>query len=260
MIHLIDESRSESWAEVCEEIYAGRRDDLSFYLDQSDKVSSVLELGCSTGRITEFLADLGKDVYAVDPSGIQLEVAKSRTDALQCSGSVTYSHAPLMELAVPLERKFGLAIVPCLAFMSITEAESQQRFLLNVRRCLIPGGRLIIEMEVPDPNVMLADPATLYNHRDICLEDGSSIILYTRRDYEDHMQVGYVKAVAEFLDGAGVLTRKVVHDLDFRYTFRWEMQHLIHMCGFEVLGLYGDFEEGAFNEQSATMVWVAGAH
>ena len=259
MIHLIDESNSEPWAEVCDALHAGRRDDVSFYLDQSARVSAVLELGCSTGRVTEFLADFGKEVYAVDPSRIQLEAAKSRTDALQNPGSVTYSHTPLMELELPLERKYGLAIVPGYAFMSITDAESQQRFLMKVRRCLVPGGRLIIEMEVPDPSVMLGDPATLYHNRDIYLEDGSSIILYTRSDYEDHIQVGYVKAVAEFLDGAGVITRKVIHDLEFRYTFRWEMQQLLRMCGFEVLGLYGDFEEGEFNEQSERMVWVVGA-
>ena len=63
MIHFIDEVGSAPWADLCEAYYLGERSDVSFYLDQSSQVGgSLLELGCSTGRITELLADFGKSV------------------------------------------------------------------------------------------------------------------------------------------------------------------------------------------------------
>ena len=260
MIHLVDESGSESWAEVCETLYLERRDDVSFYLDQSNRSGGpVLEIGCATGRITEILSDFGKDVYAIDPSAPQLEIARTKVNALDNPGDVTFTLSTLDKPDISSGKKYGLAIVPCYGFMSITDPTEQQRFLHNIRRNLSPGGRLVIEMEVPDPGVMLGDPATLYHYRDVNLRDESSVVLYSQRDYEDHSQIGYVKAVAEFLDSTGLVTKKVVHDLEFRYTFRWEMHHLLRLCGFEVLSLYGDFDEGPFTEESDQMVWVAGS-
>ena len=59
-----------------------------------------------------------------------------------------------------------------------------------------------------------------------------------------------------------VLKYKPRHELsvDFRlrYVHRWEMHHLLELCGFEVLDLYGDFDRSPFDETSAEMVWVAG--
>ena len=260
MIHLVDESGSESWADVCEALYLERRDDVSFYLDQSNRSGgTILEIGCATGRITEILSDFGKDVYAIDASAPQLELARTKVSALDNSGDVTFTLSTLDNPDISSGEKYGLAIVPCYGFMSITDPSEQQKFLHNIRRNLSPGGRLVIEMEVPDPGVMLGDPATLYHYRDVNLRDESSVVLYSQRDYEDHSQIGYVKAVAEFLDSTGLVTKKVVHDLEFRYTFRWEMHHLLRLCGFEVLSLYGDFDEGPFTEESDQMVWVAGS-
>jgi len=96
MIHLVDESGSDSWAEVCEALYLERRDDVSFYLDQSNRSAGpVLEIGCATGRITEILSDFGKDVYAIDPSTSQLEIARAKVNALDNPGDVTFTRSSL---------------------------------------------------------------------------------------------------------------------------------------------------------------------
>ena len=69
MFHMVDEQATPAWARVCDLLFQDRRDDVGFYLEQaSAKGCSVLEVGCSTGRITEFLADFRKEVHAVDPS------------------------------------------------------------------------------------------------------------------------------------------------------------------------------------------------
>ena len=58
MFHMVDEQGSSAWAGVCDLVYLDRRDDIAYYLDQaSQKNSSILEIGCATGRITELLAD-----------------------------------------------------------------------------------------------------------------------------------------------------------------------------------------------------------
>ena len=261
MFHMVDEQGSSAWAGVCNLVYLDRRDDITYYLDQaSQKNSSILEIGCATGRITELLSDFGKEVHAVDPSSEMLSIAQKRVEKLSNPGQVSFSESPLPDLKLTSDRKFSLAIVPSSAFMSILSPEDQQRFLHNVRRYLSPAGKLIIEMKVPDPDVILGDPATLYHLMDINNDfDGGKLIFYHQRSYDDYEQIGDSKVVVEFVDSDGIVVRKVVHDLSFRYTFRWEMYHLLRICGFEILSLHGDFDGNDFDEESDSMIWVAGS-
>ena len=46
-------------------------------------------------------------------------------------------------------------------------------------------------------------------------------------------------------------------DFDLRYTFRYEMQHLLELSGFAVEAVYGDFDYGEVTVESDDLVWVA---
>ena len=61
----------------------------------------------------------------------------------------------------------------------------------------------------------------------------------------------------EEVDDDGVVASRVYRGLKLRYTFRFEMEHLLARTGFEVEGLYGDCFGGAFEDSSPEMVWVA---
>ena len=116
MFHMVDEQESPAWARVCDLVFQDRRDDVGYYLDQASPIgSSVLEIGCSTGRITEFLADFGKEVHAVDPSNEMLSIARNKIEKLSNPGQVSFSQADLSELNIISDRKFSLAIVVVLS-------------------------------------------------------------------------------------------------------------------------------------------------
>ena len=42
-----------------------------------------------------------------------------------------------------------------------------------------------------------------------------------------------------------------------RYYFRYELEHLLELCGFKVVGLFGDFDKSEFTSDSQEMVFVA---
>jgi hypothetical protein len=42
-----------------------------------------------------------------------------------------------------------------------------------------------------------------------------------------------------------------------RYVFRYEMEHLLSLSGFEVEALYGGFQREPFSRTSNEMVWIA---
>ena len=108
MFHMVDEQATPAWARVCDLLFQDRRDDVGFYLEQaSAKGCSVLEVGCSTGRITEFLADFGKEVHAVDPSSEMISVARRKIEKLSNPGHVLFSQSTLAELNIESDRKFS---------------------------------------------------------------------------------------------------------------------------------------------------------
>jgi hypothetical protein len=50
---------------------------------------------------------------------------------------------------------------------------------------------------------------------------------------------------------------RLVHALPMRYFYRYEVEHLLSLCGFKVMEFYGDFDKSAFREDSPEMIFVA---
>ena len=57
-----------------------------------------------------------------------------------------------------------------------------------------------------------------------------------------------------FLDRDG---QRQKYEFSLRWVYRYEMQHLLELAGFEVVSLAGDFEGAPFDELSTEMVWTA---
>ena len=86
---------------------------------------------------------------------------------------------------------------------------------------------------------------------------GKRLIIWNQASYDAFSQVMDIRTTIEQLDDSGRVSSKMYRDFALRYIFRWEMHHLLRMCGYDVLALYGDFERGQFDEGSTEMVWVA---
>ena len=59
------------------------------------------------------------------------------------------------------------------------------------------------------------------------------------------------------LDDEDAVKRRLYRDFQLRYVHRWEMHHLLRLCGYEILDLFGDFDRSPFEESSSEMVWIA---
>ena len=257
MIHLIDESNNSEWADLCDLFYLGVENDLSFYVEQSNKVGgSALVLGCSTGRVVNALVGSGKDTDGIDPSAVQ--IAKAAHNIQEGSrGKSNLIHGDLYDFELGESHPYGIVVIPNYGFMSITSPEDQETFLIGINQILSNGGLLVLDMEVPDPSVMLCDPSILYHELDLDAQQDSSVSIYTQRDYDFFSQIGLLKIVAEHIDASGLVTKRTLHELGFRYTFRWEMFQLLKLCGFTSIQLFSDFNMEYFDERSTKMVWVA---
>ena len=259
MILTIDESGSDRWATVCDEILRDCGNQAGFYLEESERTGgTILELGCATGRISTCLAMAGMEVVGVDPSSSMLNLARQKGMAAKIGdgSSLNFVQARLPDFAGIPSRAFSLVIVPNNGFLSLLTVPDELQFLGDLKERVADGGKVIIDVEVPNPEILVSDSDILYHLGDVTMDTGSIVTLWERRIYDPHTQIATKWMVVEESDESGLTTQRFHHSYDMRYIYRWEMQHLLRLCGFEILDLLGDFKRNDFDERSDRMVWV----
>ena len=87
-------------------------------------------------------------------------------------------------------------------------------------------------------------------------ESGNRVVVWATRTYDLQRQVLTEDRMFEELDGSGKMVARSYSDLVLRYTFRYEMEHLLELSGFQIEDLFGDFQRGPFH-YGGEQVWVA---
>jgi SAM-dependent methyltransferase len=133
------------WADTYDEWHKGLMDDEGAVAALADLADGgpVLELGVGTGRLAVPLAERGVEVVGVDISPEMLAKLREKTS------SVTAVEADMT--TVSLAREFAVAYI---AFNSIYVLETQQAqvaLFRNAAAHLRPGGRFVLETELPKP-------------------------------------------------------------------------------------------------------------
>ncbi len=250
-------SSYDQWAELYDSIYSYVRDDIPFYVEEAVRSGGpVLELGCGTGRVSIPIAQAGVDIVGLDFSPAMLDVALSKLLALEEShGTLTLVQGDMRDFT--LDQKFKLVIIPFRGFLSLLTVEDQARTLLNIKRHLAPGGRLVFNIFVPDLDMLVQEGDVAYHLRDVAdPETGRRFVLWHQSSYDNFNQIITARIIADELDKEGVVIRRVYRDFQLRYVHRWEMQHLLRLCGYDILDLYGNFYRSPFDETSTEMVWI----
>ena len=248
----------DEWADLYDWVYAWKRDDIPFYVEEA-KMSGgpVLELGCGTGRVAIPVARAGVEVVGLDSSAKMLQVARRKARAVgPIGGKLTWVRGDMRSFS--LERKFSLIMIPYRGFLSLLSVEEQRRCLEGIRAHLLPGGRLVFDIFVPDLNTLTEDTTAPVHSWDVTHPDtGLRLVVWDQSRFDNHNQVINVRMIIEELNGTGEMVRKLYRDFQLRYIHRYEAHHLLELCGFHVLDLFGDFERQPLDEASTDMVWVA---
>ncbi len=248
----------DGWADVYDSIYAYVREDIPFYVREAARSGGpVLELGCGTGRMTLPIAQSGIDIVGLDNSDGMLEQARAKTRLLEDGhGSMDLRMGDMREFA--LGKMFPLIIIPFRGFLALLSVEDQVRCLTSIREHLGPDGRLIFNIFVPDPQMLVEDEDAAFHLRDVTDPDtGRTLVIWQQTRVDTFNQVLSVRLIVDETDQAGTVRKKFYSDYQIRYAHRIEILHLLERCGFEVVDLYGDFDYSPFDEDSGEMVWVA---
>ena len=87
-------------------------------------------------------------------------------------------------------------------------------------------------------------------------ETGRRVIVWDTIQYDLERQILEDERIFEEVDGEGKMVSRTYNLLTLRFIYRYEMQHLLELCGFQVEALYGDFQRGPFRA-GGEQVWVA---
>jgi len=237
-----------------------RTQDVAFYRDIARKYGDpVLELGCGTGRITLAIAEAGQRIVGLDISEKMLERAAAKRRALHAEARERIHFTQGDMTRFDLGGKFHLIIIPFRPFQHILEVEDQIRCLECAKKHLAPDGRLIIDFFQTDAERM-HDPKYLNESllMEYALPDGRHVRLSERAAaYHRALQRNDVEMIFD-VTHPDQRKERLVMAWALRYFFRYEVEHLLARCGFQLEATYGNFEGLPLQDDSPEMIFVAG--
>lgn len=224
------------------------RTDKDFYLARAREAQGpVLEIGCGTGRVLLPIAQAGIDITGLDSSPSMLDICRAQAPG-----------APLVVgdmRAFDLGRRFALITIPFRPFQHLYDVSDQIACLAAVRRHLAPGGRFIFDVFDPNLKGVMTPDGDDFLDFEFTSREGRPVERWVRRLRHDRprqvleMEMRFVDKDTRELVATALLT--------MRYYFRWEVEHLLARCGFQVLDVLGDFDGSPIDARPREMIFIS---
>ncbi|MFX1253146.1 MAG: class I SAM-dependent methyltransferase [Promethearchaeota archaeon] len=240
----------------------GLKGDVQFYVEEAQKAGSpVLELGCGTGRILIPAAEAGIEIVGLDKSPDMLSIAEKKVLNLipTVKDRIQLVEGDMNQFS--FEKRFKLIIIPYRAFLHLMTPEDQRQALHCINRHLSEDGRLVFNIFDPKIEIIAAHFGSLGSslkkvNEFIHPETKNRVVVWDTRQYDLEQQTIDQYTIFEELDQKGTVISKMYSRLNLRYLYRYEMQYLLELCGFEIEALYGDFQRGPFCH-GGEQIWIA---
>ncbi|MCK6472882.1 MAG: class I SAM-dependent methyltransferase [Planctomycetes bacterium] len=235
---------------VAAEFYDGvkayeERPDVQFFVDAAAAAGGpVLEVGCGTGRVLLPCARAGARMTGLDLSDGMLKVlhAKLEKEPAEVRARVNIVKGDMR--AFELNERFSLATIPFRPFQHLLTVPEQRACLQSIRKHLLPGGRLILDVYDPNLKLLLDERRKQESGVEACFDlPGGRKVERRFRVAAVHFcrQVQDVELIYYVTHSDGTQER-IVDAFPMRYFFRYEMQNLLESEGFVIEALYGDYK------------------
>ena len=139
----------DTYGKLCTEFYDLSKpeapvDALEFYLHHMDGTGgAVLEPMCGSGRFLIPFLERGIDIDGVDASPSMLQACHTHCEKKELHPKLY--HQFLQDLELP--RQYGYIFIPAGSFGLLTRPEDAREGLRRLYRHLLPGGKLMLEIE-----------------------------------------------------------------------------------------------------------------
>ena len=228
-----------------------QREDVGFFVEMaSESGGPVLELGCGTGRVLIPTARAGIEIAGLDASPAMLKVCREslEREPEDVRERVTLVQGDMRNFG--LDDRFALVTLPFRPFQHLLEVEDQIACLRCIHTHLKDGGRLVLDLFNPMiERLTEANYPTEYEMEPAAtLEDGSEMVRSSRMIARDIARQRIDVELRHDFTFPNARKEQYVENMTLRYFFRYEVEHLLARCGFEVENLYADYARTPFGE------------
>ena len=234
-------------------------EEVDFYVEEAIAANGpVLEIGVGTGRIAIPVAKRGIEVFGVDMSPEMLAVAEAKASAASpLTGSLTLAEADMRTLRLT-KTDFALVTIPARTLLLATTPEEQADTLCSAARHLRPGGKLILNVFNPTPDLIFddsADPVFIGEVTDST--SGKTFQLSAINRFDPETQINSAMQIVEEVHAGG--STEVVAELPvtLRYLFPHEIFAMLEDTNLQVDAVYGWFDRSPFDEDCDEIIFVA---
>jgi SAM-dependent methyltransferase len=243
--------------------YGEFTEDLPFYVEEARRAEPpVLELACGTGRVLIPVAQAGVRVVGLDTSPAMVQACRHKVVELpeEVQARITLVEADMRDFA--FDERFGLVYCPFRAFLHLMTTEDQIAALRNIHAHLRGGGRFVLNFFNPDPAYIaeaagrgrgLAKIINEFVHP----ESGNRVIECSTLGHDPVEQRIEIYFIHDEVDASGQLLHRTYKPMRLRWIYRYEFEHLLARCGFELEALFGGFDRRPFTDVHQELVWVA---
>lgn len=236
--------------------YSDFDEDLEFYENFARRAGGpVLELGVGTGRVAVPLAEAGIEVWGIDNDASMLARADGNAPS-QVADLLHLQQADMREFS--LDKEFALVFAGFGAFHHLLTTDDQERCLRCVREHLLPGGLFICDLRplLEDEWEFGETTPLFYDWTRTLPETGETVMRSHTVRADGATQVKRQTNIYDVMDSTGVV-RRALHEVDLRFTTRYEMEGLLLRAGLQLDAFYGDFDLTPFDDASEYMITVA---
>jgi SAM-dependent methyltransferase len=252
------------YPELYDVVYEEYLDDIAFYVEEAERAHGpCLELGCGTGRILIPAATAGAEVTGIDASPPMIARLRRKVAALpdEVQGRIRVLDGDMRTFELP--ERFALIYAPFRAFLHLMTVQDQITTLENIRRHLLPDGRLVLNFFDPSLQAIVAntnEPSGALHrtgHEFVDPKTGNLLIEWATVHYRHLRQEIDHYFIYDELDRRGRVVNRLYRAIRMRYIFRYEFEHLLARCGFSVEALYGSFDRWPVVQEGGELIWIA---
>lgn len=237
--------------------HTDKTDDLLMYsrlIEQYD--GPVLDIGCGTGRVMFHIAQEGMEAHGIDSEEAMLDRARFKLDMFpHLRGKLRFYQGDV--LSIDLEQSYRMALLSYNSLMHFHEQSEQIALLKRLRGWIASDGLLVIDLPNAGEAFSSQEGDNITLERTFLEVESGHLVMQQATSYLDRVtQLMHVNWIYDEIDGDGVV-RRTVAPVVFRYFFYPEVKLLLQLTGYEVEAVYGDTDEGPFEDGCERMVIYA---
>lgn len=227
----------EKYCEFYDAELARFEDDLPFYLQHTKPGGVTLELGCGTGRLTRKLAGSGQQMTGIDISLPMLQRAK------RChTPAIHYLRADISHFF--LHQQFDTIIIPYNTLNLLADQEHVHNCLHTCRGLLRDRGQLLMQLFVPDREIIDTNNKKLFQFQIFTGPDGSKIIKEIIKSYgQEHNRLVLEERYRVRTNTSGIIKKEdYSHTMELLAFDSDTWFQMIVDAGFSITKQYGTYQ------------------